>query len=375
MSPNTEKFDVIPGNYGDTPVMLIRPKKIDFSWEEEDLRFRSLVQTQSGKVISSGFPKFFNWGENPAHDKKVQKVIAAGKVGSTTEKLDGTLIIRFVFQGQVRFRTRGSLGLGDFEVDVNKMVTQHPWLLDPNICPNSDLLFELVGHSVESDLVVTYPSLRLVYLGRMLNHELYSPYVPYSLEAGQLDLPKAYQATVLAPDFVAMIRGWKEQEGVVVSFPGGLLVKVKTDWYLTMARLMSRVTGKYLARYVLLNDFHTTDEVARQLRVEGLEESIVLSLTPAIQEVLKARQAQSMMLANVLFGFTSALDLPAKDFALKVQETPVPQWIWSWLYAAKREDTTLMRNIENAQLLGEAVNFTAQLQKQASKSLTRHEQA
>ena len=85
---------------------LVIPRKDKFRWDEAELHLRSLVLDAHGHVVSAGFPKFFNLGENPAHDHSLSRAMAGGTV-EFPEKIDGSLIVADRIRGVARLRTRG----------------------------------------------------------------------------------------------------------------------------------------------------------------------------------------------------------------------------------------------------------------------------
>src|SRR5262245_13940787 len=100
---------------------LITPLKSKHVWAESELHLRSLLVNADGDVLSSGFPKFVNYGENKEHDKTFRLSLGYGTV-AFHEKLDGTLIILDFIDGKPHFRTRGSHDLGAFEEPVMRCI-------------------------------------------------------------------------------------------------------------------------------------------------------------------------------------------------------------------------------------------------------------
>ena len=86
--------------------VMIQPHRTKLRWSDEELPWRSLVTDPSGRVLSAAWPKFFNYGENAAHDADFVRALAAGEV-TFVEKLDGTLLVADARRGGPRLRTRG----------------------------------------------------------------------------------------------------------------------------------------------------------------------------------------------------------------------------------------------------------------------------
>ena len=109
---------------------LVIPRKDKFRWAEGEVHLRSLVLDSEGHVVSAGFPKFFNLGENPAHDRALSEAMAGGGV-EFPEKIDGSLIVADRIGGVARLRTRGRRDLGELAADVEPLVAR----LYPRLMP------------------------------------------------------------------------------------------------------------------------------------------------------------------------------------------------------------------------------------------------
>src|SRR5688572_24677969 len=100
---------------------LIIPLKDKYRWRDDELHLRSLVLDATGTVISAGFPKFFNFGEQPERDRELAAAMARGGV-EFPEKLDGSLIVADRVGGVPRLRTRGRRLLGEFGPEVDALI-------------------------------------------------------------------------------------------------------------------------------------------------------------------------------------------------------------------------------------------------------------
>ena len=82
------------------------------SWEHRWLRSMHLDADQ--RILSTGLPKFMNWGEgvDRYHVSEDTVLERAGNDLIATLKIDGSLLIRYVRDGVVKFRTRGALSVG-----------------------------------------------------------------------------------------------------------------------------------------------------------------------------------------------------------------------------------------------------------------------
>lgn len=237
-------FDRRAGRYGERDAVLTIPAKDKWAWEPHERHKRSLVQdATTGEVLSRGFPKFHNLGEVPAEDAETEQAFAEGRV-VLREKLDGSLIIRDVVDGRVCWRTRGALGLGEFEGRVMALVEAGPaWLTNPRSYTAESVLFEYT--SPENRIVVRYRTPALTLLARV--------------DRVILDHGGGYWSGVTLFDDVrrfesmnglAHVRGLVERggvfdEGVVVACYrawGVKLVKMKSAEYIRLHSLMTECT-------------------------------------------------------------------------------------------------------------------------------------
>lgn len=275
-----ESFDVkssdkYPGRF------LIVPKKSKHVWTEEERKFRSLLVDSEGRVLSSGFPKFLNVGENCADDAAFQEALAEGRV-TFTEKRDGSLIIVDLIGKGIHFRTRGNFDLGDFEAPVMGLVRErYPDLIRwferaPFWFDGCSLLFEYTAP--ENRIVVRYDEARLSFLGVVDKSDLSvhvgeDVYHHLRTNVGIIS-PRYYEFDtrdwqVIAP----AIRGWQDDEGVVASFrtyKGLRMVKIKATQYVKLHAIKFKLEGK-VNKLAFLLGIKSQDEVLPKLAAFGID--------------------------------------------------------------------------------------------------------
>lgn len=111
-------------------------------------------------IISPSLHKFFNYGENSEWS---DLDIFSGNVGATI-KWDGSLLIPFILDEEVKFRTKMDVGtpLTDLAEEIAKKEGYDTWIKNM-IYHNKYPLFELISPNFE--IVVHYPTDELMYLG------------------------------------------------------------------------------------------------------------------------------------------------------------------------------------------------------------------
>jgi len=196
-------------------------------WDEVTLAARGLVTDGSGRVVARPFSKFFNVEEGkhtPTQDFEV------------FEKMDGSLGIVFVYEGQVVYATRGS-----FASDQAK------WMADWGdrynfshiIVEGYTYLFEIIF--AQNMIVVNYGGeSRLVLLGVIkIDTGEETSWDDLSTFDGW-ELVKRYDGISDYTTLKGMVKN--NQEGFVVRFSNGDRVKIKGEEYLRLHRIMTNLS-------------------------------------------------------------------------------------------------------------------------------------
>lgn len=202
-------------------------------WNPFERLCRGLILDQvTGQVVARPFDKFFNYGESyPAPTAHLTAVY---------EKLDGSLLIGYLWDKQWRMASRGSL-TGPHAAWGGAFLarTLNPRLLNPTWT----LLFEGVGMgaALQDNLVVQYDRPALCLLA--VRNRLTGAYLPWA-EVEWLAQKQGWRVPVrYAIDNMAVLLARAEQdalgEGYVAHYSDGSLFKVKTAFYLRAAYLKS----------------------------------------------------------------------------------------------------------------------------------------
>lgn len=196
-------------------------------WDEVTLATRGLVTDGSGRVVARPFSKFFNIEEGKHTPTQEFEVF---------EKMDGSLGIVFVYEGQVVYATRGS-----FASDQAK------WMVDWGgkynfshiIVEGYTYLFEIIYP--QNMIVVNYGGeSRLVLLG-VIKTDTGEETSWDDLSAFEgWDLVKRYDGISDYTTLKGMVKN--NQEGFVVRFSNGDRVKIKGEEYLRLHRIMTNLS-------------------------------------------------------------------------------------------------------------------------------------
>jgi len=226
-------------------------------WSKETVMYRSRVETLEGLVVSQGFGKFFNLATGPDGLRvELDDLIKATEKSDAiaTLKIDGSLLIRSVYNGKIMLRTRGSFGYEflDNADEIDLFRAKYPLVFDPSLFVGYSLLFEWV--SPRNVIVLKYPEPNIILIGGVQH----TPDLPYLTFAhSQLDFIAKRLNVPLVTSFDLTSEGWaelhanlesnQEIEGYVIRLHNEqVLVKVKCAPYLTKHGLKSTLTTEKL---------------------------------------------------------------------------------------------------------------------------------
>ncbi len=186
-SIDREQFAVVEDPRGNDEVLIVA-RRGKYAYNATERRLRALLVTRAGQVLSTGYPKFDNYGENPEVDAAFDRAFALGQA-TFREKIDGTLIIADLIRGELRLRTRGRPEV-EWERDAFDalLAREYPRLRErlsqePMIEEHS-ILMEL--SLVERPLVVRYERSTLALVG-LVHKERIEPVIDVAVEeAGRL---------------------------------------------------------------------------------------------------------------------------------------------------------------------------------------------
>lgn len=294
---------------------LVQPCHIGCHWNQDNKHFRSSVWNFDGELVSAGFPKFTNWGENP-DNFPVPKSLSGATV---MEKLDGSLLIVSKYKGEFILRTRGTVGAAalsnGYELEIFKQDYPNVFSYQPDFetWPFS-LLFEWV--SPVQRIVLNYGDEPDWYLVGGIYHDGVQNR-PYNLfQQDWLDAlakgfgckrPKTYTFNTVT-DLMNVVDSWKGQEGVCVyANDGQSIYKIKSAWYLMLHHMKSELSSleKVLDVWIGLNkpEYNTFyDYIASQFDFELANQcrGHISNICDAWKEVAKIETSFRAFVTNEL---------------------------------------------------------------------------
>jgi len=229
-------------------------------WDEHTTLARGIITLNNGIVISRPFPKFFNLGEPEA-----EPITWSDKI-TVTEKIDGSLIIASFFNGEMILNSKGSFTSehADF---ARKWITDNmsKWMITEMKRSQSDserwtYLFEAIFPEVDNIKVINYGDRADLTLLAVINVKTGSEWSydmlkqtadligvgaikRYPFDDINLLLKKCKQGSIL------------DGEGIVLHFdPSGKRIKVKSDEYIRLHRLVSHTSRKHILDVLMKGD-------------------------------------------------------------------------------------------------------------------------
>lgn len=236
-------FSIISGVFCGIPASLITPKS-GVAWSRDNLCYRSSIWSADGVLLSAGFKRFANWGEQ----LDVFSLPKSLDNCSILTKLDGSLLISDLVNNIWNFRTRGTFSSStlDNSADFDEMKVKYPQIQDLHRAyPNHSVLCEIT--SPNQKIVIDYgPQVDITLIG-IVNKEDYSYLTQSECDeiARQYGLRRPDRFTFDSIEkMLADVKEWIGREGVCLYYNGDQsIVKVKAAKYLFLHYWKSEVSS------------------------------------------------------------------------------------------------------------------------------------
>jgi len=265
-------FNITPTVFCNKEAFLITPK-IDAKWTKDNLFFRSVIVDNEGNILSSGFPKFFNYGEK----KDYYPDPTAYTDWRIDAKIDGSLLIVDYVNGVHSIRTRGTSVYTKHEnaKDFELLWEKYPKIqnfLQTNT--SLSLLFEIV---TPNNIIVVRPKdIDFFLLGaidkKSLRQLTSTELISIWREIGEPSTPEQYIINNITnlDELASFIKQWRGKEGIVLSYNKGQnKIKIKSDWYCWIHRIKSMLsTTNNLIDYYVELGMPEGDEFYRKIETE-----------------------------------------------------------------------------------------------------------
>jgi len=298
-----EYFNIVPNRFCELDCYLITPQ-IDARWNKNNLFYRSLITDKEGNVLSSGFPKFFNYGEKrecyPSpedfNDWKLE------------DKIDGSLLIVDYVNDRFSMRTRGTVTYAlqknakDFELLPEKYPKVVEFLKENS---HISLLFEIV--TPNNVIVVRPQQIEFYFIGAINKNGMCvvssSDLVNIWRKIGQMPTPQSYNFldTNNLAKIAETIKNWKGKEGIVISYNNGQnRIKLKSDWYLFCHRVKSQLNSQNnLIEYYVDSEMPECKVFYKKIETE-FDFEIALQLKDEIEKICNSGKKARLYIDSIL---------------------------------------------------------------------------
>lgn len=317
------QFKVALHVLNDESVYLIQPNDMNCKWTQQNKIFRSSVWNKDGELISAGFPKFTNFGENP-DNFPVPTDLNKSFIAS---KLDGSLLIVSKYKGQYILRTRGTLDASKLETGAELEIFKEKYLPILNeSCNNVEtweisFLFEWLTASDDHTIVLKYTNVPDWILVGAINHGDYSLYPQDVLNSFAMlsgfKRPESFKFNAIN-ELIDSVTSWKDKEGIVLYTNNGqTLHKIKSDFYKKLHAFKSNATLNHMVDLFFQFDMPSYQDFEKKL-VETFDYeclTMVKNFIPTIYDAF----AKVIEIENGIKEFVNPLRiLPRKEAAHKI---------------------------------------------------------
>ena len=280
---------------------------------------RSIGFDESGNILYLPLWKFFNYGENDFTAPEIVK--SWGEPRYITEKVDGSLIIFFMFDNKLYCRTQNSMSSSQA---INSMK-----LVENNIELKNNIihiikkgytpLFEYIAP--DNNIVVTYSKEELVFIGarNMLNGFFLTAEHIYFILPSVFNIGTRhinYYDTTFENILEICKTSKDDKEGYVLIYPNGEMLKMKLEQYFELHKIKGNgnINTEIIAESVLNN---TIDDLKGRLALNMEAHKDLYNRVCEIAEKTLSIYNYYIELANAYY--MSNKELNKKDYAVKAK--------------------------------------------------------
>jgi RNA ligase len=209
----------------------------DSAWDEITRNSRGhIFDLHTGECVAWPFPKFFNLGEN---QEALQEQFPWDQPYEIYEKMDGWLGVLYRHEDRFKVASRGS-----FHSSGATWATEFIQGLDFSCLPNdATLCFEIIHP--EHQIILNYQGQKTLIVLAAFNRftGVEYPRTVVAEWARKIGLPLVpLLGQMSLEDLLRTQKDRQQFEGFVLRFADSRRVKVKTEWYLQIAKIMANLT-------------------------------------------------------------------------------------------------------------------------------------
>lgn len=278
----------------------------DRVWTAETKRCRGIVSDRQGKILARPFDKFFNVDES--EETRLGGLLARPGDVEITDKLDGSMIAFWHADKAWHTSTRGSF-------TSSQAVAALQWL-QPHIPYDGGGLTLLLEYCApDNRVVLRYDKPECILIGARSTRDGYDHnYSALQMIASELGLSVTPQYIGTLESSVAARVSSTGCEGWVARWPDGFRVKIKTEDYLRLHRLVTGFNAARVRDVMLAGGMDTyLPDLPEEFRAEA--ERMAAVMQEATQARLEALRATFARLAPLAAE-------SRKAYAMAVQQEP-----------------------------------------------------
>jgi RNA ligase len=208
----------------------------DRAWDPITRNSRGhIFNLETGECVASPFSKFFNLNEC---DETLYEKFDWSKPYEVYEKVDGWIGILFRHGGKFQVASRGS-----FHSAGAVWATNFAQGIDFSCLPDeATLCFEII--TPDQRIILDYGGQKTLMLLAAFNRRSGQEYPRETVEewGKKVGLPVVKKYDCSIEDCLRLQKESTGKEGFVIRFQDGRRVKVKTDWYMILAKIMSNLS-------------------------------------------------------------------------------------------------------------------------------------
>lgn len=306
---------------GRTVLNYTHKAAFDRIWNNETKTCRGLVyKTDNQDILGRPFQKFFTLEEYLLENELPKDPFFV------SEKMDGSLIIAYSWNGGIGLNTRGSFTSA-------QALAAGDWLYDafPTIEIDAGDTWCLEWVSPQNRIVVDYPYDELVLL------DIIDNFYGYSVLASKLALQKDknfYRGIRVAQSYevesIDELVGIEREnhEGFVIKYHNGLRLKIKHSEYVRLHRILTGVTEKTIWEYLANNDSD-----AREFLIENAPDEFYKWIKKVEEDLRNQALAIEGKVRKEFQGVLQVLPdgYTRKDFALTALKSPNSSMLFALL--------------------------------------------
>ena len=285
------------------------------------LNLRGTIFDHSGKIIRLAYHKFKNVNQSPEYQ---ESTVDLSQPHVVQEKLDGSMIAPFLNGSTWSFGTRAGvtdvakLATAFYESMPAHIKTEYRRLIESALACDITPIFEFCSRA--NRIVVDYPTPKLVLTGMRSNRT--GMYLPLRALDPLVEVVQSVSNTGNIKELAQRIALLQNEEGVVVKFDSGRMVKIKAELYC----LRHRTT-----------DTIRSEKDVLQLALAGQLDDVLALLDPAScagvvrysDQVLR-NVAQHERDLRVLFREYRRISANRGDFAQLAKTHRLSSILFSW---------------------------------------------